>query len=186
MRARQLRASMPPFLQLIRDICLLRRGPQDLPYSPTLLAAVLAVALALELAVAYVRGKPLDAAFAGALLELAFTLGMLHLVLTLRSLRNRFVQAATALLACALVFELLGLPTLLLFGGEPPRAGTALTPLQLVVSMFLLPLAIWSIVVQAHVLRHSFDVPFASGVVIAILWNVAIFVLAVAAGVPSA
>ena len=38
---------MPPFVFLIRDICLLRRGPQDLPYSVSLLVAAAAACVLL-------------------------------------------------------------------------------------------------------------------------------------------
>ena len=110
---------MPPFVYLIRDICLLRRGPQDLPYSVSLLAVVASAWLVLQLGVAVARAAPLDGVFAGAALELMFTLGALNVILTLRGLRNRFVQTATALLGCTLVFILLNVPILLLIGDPP-------------------------------------------------------------------
>jgi hypothetical protein len=46
-------------------------------------------------------------------------------------------------------------------------------------------LLIWKIIVDAHVFRHSFDVPFLSGVVIALLWIIAAMALAGAAGAPT-
>ena len=174
---------MPAFFYLIRDICLLRRGPQDLPYSVQNLLAVAGICVLLDLAVAFVRATPLGDALAGAVLGLGFTLGALNLVLSIRGLRNRFVQAATALLACALAFTLLSLPLLLLTGEPPKSAGTA-TPLQLIVSAIGLPLLVWQVIVEAHVLRHSLDIPFLSGIMIAILWIVAILALGAAAGAP--
>jgi hypothetical protein len=174
---------MPPFFNLIRDICLLRRAPQDLPYSVANLFAVVVACVLLDLAVAVVRATPLADALAGAVLGLGFTLGTLNLVLSLRGLRNRFVQAATALLACALAFTLLSLP-LLLLTGEPPKSAATATPLQLLLSAIGLPLLVWQVIVEAHVLRHSLDVPFLTGIMIAILWIVAILALGAAAGAP--
>jgi len=104
-------------------------------------------------------------------------------VLSIRGLRNRFVQAATALLACALAFTLLSLP-LLLLTGEPPKSAATATRLQLIVSAIGLPLLVWQVIVEAHVLRHSLDIPFLSGIMIAILWIVAILALGAAAGAP--
>ncbi|HEX3124500.1 MAG TPA: hypothetical protein VHQ21_14490 [Rhodanobacteraceae bacterium] len=163
---------MPPFVYLIRDVCLLRRGPQDLPYSVALLAAVAAAWLVLQLGVAVARSAPLDGVFAGATLELMFTLGALNVILTLRGLRNRFVQTATALLGCTLVFILLNVPILLLIG-DPPTTVQQLSPLQILLVLVSLPLLVWKVLVDAHIFRHSFDVPYLSGVVIALLWIIA-------------
>ena len=174
---------MPPFFYLIRDICLLRRGPQDLPYSVPLLLSVAAGCVLLQLGVAIARDASLSGVLAGAILWLMFTLGALNLVLTLRSLRNRFVQAATALLGCALAFTLLSLPIALLVG-EPPTAGEKMTPLQLLLGLVSLPLLVWKVLVDAHVFRHSFDIPFLSGVVVALLWIIAAMALASVAGAP--
>jgi hypothetical protein len=174
---------MPPSFYVIRDICLLRRGPQDLPYSLQLLLGVAAACVALQLGVALVRSVPLGGVFAGALLWLMFTLGALNIVLTLRGMRNRFVQAATALLGCALAFTLLSLPIALLVG-DPPASGDKMTPLQLLLGLVSLPLLIWKVVVDAHVFRHAFDIPFVSGVVIALLWIIAAMALASVSGAP--
>jgi len=163
---------MPPFVYLIRDVCLLRRGPQDLPYSVSLLAAVAAAWLVLQLGVAVARAVPLDGVFAGAALELMFTLGALNVILTLRGLRNRFVQTATALLGCTLVFILLNVPILLLIG-DPPTTVQQISPLQILLVLVSLPLLVWKVLVDAHIFRHSFDVPYLSGVVIALLWIIA-------------
>ena len=163
---------MPPFVYLIRDICLLRRGPQDLPYSISLLVAVAAAWLVLQLGVAVARAAPLAGVFAGAALELMVTLGALNVILTLRGLRNRFVQTATALLGCTLVFILLNVPILLLIG-DPPATVQQLSPLQVLLVLVSLPLLVWKVLVDAHIFRHSFDVPYLSGVVIALLWIIA-------------
>ena len=174
---------MPPFFYLIRDICLLRRGPQDLPYSVPLLLAVAGACVLLQLGVAIARDVALSGVLAGAIVWLMFTLGALNLVLTLRNLRNRFVQAAIALLGCALAFTLLSLPIALLVG-EPPTSGEKMTSLQLLLGLVSLPLLVWKVVVDAHVFRHSFDIPVLSGVVVALLWIIAAMALASVAGGP--
>jgi hypothetical protein len=174
---------MPPLLTLIRDICLLRRGPQDVPYSIPLLAAVAAACIVLQLGVAVARNVPLGQVFGGAVIWLLFTLSALNLILTLRGLRNRFVQSATALLGCALAFTLLSLPIALLVA-DRPLTTDQVTPLQLLLGVVSLPLLVWKIAVDAHVFRHSFDIPFLSGIVIALLWIIAATALAAASGAP--
>lgn len=176
---------MPPFVLILRDILLLRRGPQDMPYSTQLLISMGALCVLLQLGVTVLRGQPVGAVIAGAALWLAFTLGALRLILTLRGFANRFVQAATTLLACNLVFTAFAIPVALL-AGEPPVSPETMTPAQIIAGLVSLPLMLWKIAVDAHVFRHSFQVPFLSGIVIALLWIVAVLELSVLAGAPAA
>jgi len=143
---------MYQLLYLLRDVIQLRRGPQDAPHSPGLLVALCAASLVLQLAIARllkVEGETLGAG----ILALAFNLGLLYLLLSVRKLSNRFVQAAFTLLGVAIVFQLLSLP-----------------------------IVIWKLIVDAHVLRHSLDLPFLSGLVIAVCWIIAELILGAALG----
>ena len=162
---------MGRLLYLLRDICQLRRGPQDLPYSPRLLLAVCVASLVLQLAIARVLGIAGDTLGAG-VLSLAFNLGVLFVLLRLRGLSNRFVQAALALLCCAIAFSLLSLPIALL-AGDRPLTPEQMSPLQLLLGLVALPIVIWKLVVDAHILRHSLGLPFLAGLTIALLWLVA-------------
>ncbi len=176
---------MPSFFNLIRDICLLRRGPQDLPYSVPLLIAVAVAFVMLRLGLAIAAGVSIGLMFAGALLWLMYTLGTLNLILTLRGIRNRFVQAATALLGCTLAFDVLSAPLALLLG-DLPKVPTDLTGVQSAVILISAPLGIWNIVVVAHVFRHSFGIPFLSAGLLALLWIVSAAALVAATGAPAA
>ncbi|MDR3386281.1 MAG: hypothetical protein P4L92_04455 [Rudaea sp.] len=171
---------MGRFLNLLWEICRLRRGPQDLPYSPQLLLGVCVASLVLQQAITRVLGVDQDTLGAG-MLSLAFNLGVLYLLLNLRGLRSRFIQAALALLCCALLFTLLSLPIALL-AGTHPITPEQMTPLQLLLGLASLPLLIWKLMVDAHILRHSLDVPFLAGMVIALLWLVAELTLATVIG----
>lgn len=162
---------MQSLLLVVRDICLLRRGPQDLPYSPRLLAGICIASVALQFVIAQILG--IEGNTIGAsLFGLGFSLGVLYLLVSLRGVRGRFVQAASALLACALLFALLSLPIALLAGGKPPTPENV-TPLQLLLGLVSLPIVIWKIVIDAHILRHSLNLPFFAGLTIAILWLLA-------------
>jgi hypothetical protein len=174
---------MPAFLLVLRDVILLRRGPQDMPYSPRLLALVCGASLLLQLAIAGVLAIPGDAIGAG-LIGLAFNLGVLYLLLNLRGVRSRFVQAALALTGCAIVFAILSLPIVLAVGGKPPTPET-MTPGQALLGMLALPVVVWKLIVDAHILRHAMNLPFAGGLLIALFWIVAELVLGALVGGPA-
>lgn len=160
----------------MRDIWQLRRGPQDLPYSPQLLMLACAASVALHLAIARVTGSQ-NNVIGGVTVALAFSLAALYFFLGLRGLRNRFVQAASALVCCAIVFRLLTLPIALMIGA-PPETQEQFTPAKALLVLAALIVIVWKIVVDAHVLRHTFDLPFAAGVVVTLLWWSALLVLA--------
>ena len=171
---------MGQLLTLLWDICRLRRGPQDLPYSPQLLVIIAVVSLGLQLGIARVLGMQQDTLGPG-VLSLVLNLGALYLLLNLRGKQSRFVQTALAMLACALLFTLLSVPIVLLVGERPPLPDQ-ISPLQALLGLVSLPLLVWKIMVDAHILRHSLDVPFLAGVVIAVLWLIAELALGAAAG----
>lgn len=172
---------MLPVLLIVRDILLLRRGPQDLPFAPYLLVRAAALCVIVQTAIALiVHDTSLATVLVGALLWLVFTLLTLNLLLTLRGLRSRFVQMASALLSCTLVFTVLSAPIALLAGDTPVNAET-MTPLQMLIGAVSLPLLIWKLVVDAHIFRHSLNLPFAAGLLVAILWIGAALMLRVLA-----
>jgi len=159
---------MPEFVKLIWDICCLRRGPQDLPYAPALLAVVCVLFVAVQQIAAWLLGLEREA-LSAAIVSLLLNLGVLLLLLNVRNVRSRFVQAATALLGCAMVFFLISVPIAIMFGTPPQNTGSA-APLQMLAALLSLPLLVWKLIVDAHVLRHSLNVPFLAGIALAVLW----------------
>jgi len=172
---------MEQLLYLLRDVIALRRGPQDAPYSQRLLIALCAASLLLQLAIARVLAVQGETLGAG-IIALGFNLGVLYLLLNLRKLTNRFVQVALTLLGCAMLFQLLSLPLVLLAGGHPPASPDHVTPAQVLLGLVSLPIVIWKLIVDAHILRHGLDLPFVSGLLIAVCWIIAELVLAGALG----
>jgi hypothetical protein len=171
---------MGQLLTLLWDICRLRRGPQDLPYSSRLLLGVCAFHLGLQWAISRVLDLEQDTLGAGAL-ALAFNLGALYLLLTVRSQGARFVQTALALVSCAIIFSVLSVPVSLMFGA-PPQSQGEVTPFHLLLATAALLILAWKLIVDGHILRHSLNVPFLSGVVIALLWFIAELALGAALG----
>lgn len=172
---------MSQMLSFLRDVIALRRGPKDAPYSPRLLVALCAATLLLQLAIARVLKVEGETLGAG-VVALAFNLGLLYLLLSLRRLTNRFVQTALTLLGVAMLFQLLSLPIVLLAGGHPPSSPEHLTPVQVLLGVVSLPILVWKLIIDAHVLRHGLDLPFASGLVIAVCWIIAELILGAALG----
>ena len=158
-------------LLLLRDIIQLRRGPQDMPYSTSLLAAVCVASLTLQLGIAYLMGIEGDTLAAG-IIGLIINLGFLYLILTLRGFATRFVQTATALLCCTIVFSIITVPIVFLIGTRP-MTPEQMSPLQALLGLLSLPIVIWKLIVDAHILRHSLAIPFVGGVGVAILWIIA-------------
>ena len=163
---------------LIRDICLLRRGPQDLPYSAGLLAQV--AALCVDRAA---RPWRCCAARRSAACWPVRCCGWcsrwvrcnLHAeparpAQPLRAGRRPRCSAAPWCSPCSVCRSRCS-------SANPPITPEQLTPLQLLLGLVSLPLLIWKIIVDAHVFRHSLDVPFLAGIVIALLWIVAAMVL---------
>ncbi len=175
---------MSSVVEIFRGILLLRRGPQDLPYSTQLLVSTAALGIAVQLPVAWMREISAGTVLVSAALWLAFSLGLLRLLLMMRQKTNRFVQAATAFLACNAVFNAIGIPIALLVG-DPPQTPEQMTGAQVLAGLISLPLLIWKVAVDAHVFRHSLDISFGSGIAVALMWIFATFALASLAGTPA-
>ena len=160
-----------PLLAQVRDLCLLRGGPQDLPWSPGLLAALLIAGTALDVVV----GNALDAdgnALARSLLASLVVFGLCWITLAMRDLRNRFVQAATALAATGIVFTL-AQGGLLLLSGPFPESPASFTPAHTIVAWLLFAVLLWQIAVTAHIVRHAADMRPGFALVLAITWFIA-------------
>jgi hypothetical protein len=168
--------SMPQLARMIVDMCRLRRGPQDLPYSPNLLLALIVVGTGLDLFAGEAQGDSGSSALARSLLSSAIVLGLCWGALAIRDLRARYVQTATALMACGLLFSLLQTPLALLAG--PPDAHASLTGLQGLVSWIALTLFVWEIGVNAHIMRHAMESSFTFALLLVVSWVIVYWALA--------
>lgn len=151
---------MPEFLLILRDIVLLRRGPQDLPYSPSLLiAATVAVILLSHLFGTLLLAEP-RAELLHTAIGVGLGLGVLYLVLLGKQRQERFVQAALA----GMLAEVLSLSLLLpLAAAAGPMQLPATKPedisgVQLLAMLLMAAIGLWKFVVEAHVLRHALEI----------------------------
>ena len=166
---------MPPVVEIFGDLVLLRRGPQDLPYSTQLLA-VLIVACVVVQAVARTIPAPigLGESFLSTLIETLLVLAALRLALRMRGLGSRFVQAGSGLVGCNLIFTLINIPVALAFGKFPIEAGRLVpeqvTPTQMMLFPLIFALGIWQLAAVANVLRHSLNLTLAGGIAVIFGW----------------
>lgn len=155
---------MPALLSAARtllDIALLRRGPQDLPCSNTLLAILVGASALSSLAAQGQSRLPLITL----MVILVYTAAFVHGVLQMKQLGARFTQTASAVFGTDALLTLVALPVL---GAMPP--GDAQPPPLAVVAY--LALLIWNVAVLGHILRHALDTRMGVGV----LWAVAYFI----------
>jgi hypothetical protein len=154
---------------IVRDICQLRRGPEEVPYSKRLLVVLIGASIALDVLSERVLGG--HDALARSLVSTTLVLALCWIALAMRRFGNRYVQTASALVACSIVFSLLVLP-LAFFAGPMPSDAT-LTPLQTLIVWATFAIFVWSVLVDAHIIRRALDAPFGLGVALALAWTIA-------------
>lgn len=150
------------FLVLFVDICLFKKGPQDVPASRFLLVlALIAYAVVGEL----LLGVEADwwVASQQVVVEAALLLGYTAAVLYFTGRSARYLQTATALLATDAVISTPGALVLYWWLAHP-----AVRAFQMV----LFALMIWHIAVVGHILRHALSRPLSNGILLSILYVV--------------
>lgn len=165
---------IPDFVRLVADLCRLRRGPQDLPYSPRLLVLLIAAVTVLDVLVGGLLGDD-GGALAHSLLATGVVLGFAWLELALRGRRERYVQTASALAAGGLAISLAQLPIAWLIEpiAETDAAAAALGPLQLLLRWLALATLVWQVLINANILRHAIESRFGLALVHVTSWLVA-------------
>lgn len=156
---------MSELLRALRELCLFRIGPQDLPFAPSLLGAILGANVVLDAMLGVVLGAPLQSLLSS-LIRLAVVIGGVWLLLRGRDLQARFVQTALALAVAMLAFNLLAAwPRLLLF--PMPTDPAQFSEGQLLAALVFIGLGLWSLAVAGHILRHALERSFGMGLLLA-------------------
>jgi hypothetical protein len=162
---------MERLLVQVRDLCLLRAGPQDLPFSPALFRNLLILALLVDLAYSWMVGVR-EGLLLVVVMAFAVGIGLVFALLSMTGRRERFLQTMTAVLLVGIVFKLALMP--MIMGVLPlPQPGDAPTPLQGILAWLVLGALIWNLVVDGHILRHALEVRLAQGVLLALALMIA-------------
>lgn len=159
------------FLTRIINLCRFRGGPQDLPHQPGLLLVLLAASVALDLGTSTLLEVG-DNALGRSLFSTLLLLTLCWIALAIRGLTSRYVQTATALIACSMVFSVLIVPLALLFD-EPAGPDKILTPMQTLIAWLGLGVLVWKISVDAHNVRQAIDASFWIGFALVLSWSIA-------------
>ena len=168
--------SFADFALLVRDLVQLRRGPADMPYSAMLLGVLIASGIAIDVASGLLVQNASNV-LARSLLSTGLVLALCWIALKLRGFSNRYLQTATALAACGIVFSLLIMPVVWMLG-PLPKPPEQLAPHQVLLGWIMLGVLLWNLAVTAHILRHALDGSFAFGLALATTWAVADWALA--------
>lgn len=159
------------FIALVFAMCQLQRGPDEMPYSKALFGALVLASVALDVLGGAALGDA-SHALQRSLVSTGLVLALCWIALSVRRLGNRYVQTASALIACSMLLTLLAMPLAWLLG-PTPSPPAPLTPLQTLIGWAMLAIVVWNIAVNAHIVRRALDAPYALGFALALAWAIA-------------
>jgi hypothetical protein len=148
------------------DIGLLRRGPQDLPYSRPFMIGSLVLYVIAGFFFSQVAEPPALAMLVS-VASLVLLVTLLRLALALRRHLERLVQTLTAFAGVDSLLTLIAWPIWAWIHRASEAEADFGFPL-----LVLFILIVWSIAVYGHILRHALEIPMAAGVGLAILYMV--------------
>lgn len=162
---------MKDLIKLFVNISLLKSKPQDLPTSEffaVLLAVINLVGGALVVSKSF---GSLTAAFQAQLLDVVLVALLIKAALQLTGKSARFYQTISALYGTGILINLVSVPLMIMTPevsaqGEAAQGGPW--------ALFYLILVFWTIAIGAHILRHTFEIPFALGVAFSVSYFILI------------
>jgi hypothetical protein len=160
--------------QLI-ELCVLRRGPQDLPYSPAATRGAIVALLALQAAVGVTTGAPAGAIAARLAVTLLLLVGVTTWLLRGRGFGNRAMQTVLAQGGSGVLFSLAMLPAALALMPyvDGSTAGAAPPPQAMVPALAALVLFVWKLRVDASIWRHALELAPPRALLLAVVLVVA-------------
>lgn len=145
-------------VQLFIEICLFRKGPQDVPASWLLFSLALATYLLVGIVLLGLEAGWGLGAFE-ALVEAILLLGFLWLLLWVFRKSERWLPVASSMLATDVVISVPAIPLLAWVMVSPEWHG---------VYLLLLELMVWHVAVVGHILRHALSQSWTVG----LLWSI--------------
>jgi hypothetical protein len=173
---------MSEMVSTLRDIALMRRGPQDLPYSPSVLGGVAAATVVVSGIANSLLGESVEIAMVRTAVVVGLSLGLLFLVLLSQQRQARFNQTALASLLISAVFALALLPVLALSGPlpTPNTPPESVTGAQMFSMLLIIVAGLWKFAIDAHILRSALEIRFMPALLIAFAMEFAITVFVAA------
>jgi hypothetical protein len=158
---------MRALFDLFLDICLFRKGPQDLPASAALLklSLMLYALSGLTLFMIYIDHPSLVAALLLTLLDIALLAVLSYAVLYVLGYLTRFTQTLTALTGVGVLLQVVDIPLAVWIRQEIAAQGAPEFP---VIMHYML--VGWSIAVMGYILQHAFSTSRMIGVLYAMAY----------------
>ncbi|MBS0358103.1 MAG: hypothetical protein JSS53_02365 [Proteobacteria bacterium] len=163
--------------KLFRDVCLLKKGPQDIPYSVFLLILLCFLdfgqTLLFDMGLNKVQ-KALDTLTLinsfKAILRLASSGLFVFIVLQIKQLSSRWIQTFTTMVGCNVLINIVAFPLIVLLFTIMPTEEAAAPSSMLSSLIFIFTIisviaaGVWSILVNAHIFKHALNIKFFMGV----------------------
>lgn len=160
---------MYSLLNLLWEICLLRKGPQDLPSSFVLLKFLI-FCYALSGLLVLMVGLGADALLIMLVLiaaDMALVSGLTYAMLNFLGRTARFVQTLAALFGVGALLQMIALPLSVWLQREQALASGSNAFIPSLLSLLLLA---WSVVIMGHILHHAFSVARGIGILYALVY----------------
>ena len=151
---------MYAYLNLLFNICLFRKAPQDIPHSRLVLRLSILGYAAVSYLLIHVSTDRLNALLQVAA-EIILIIGFAALILSLANKSSRFVQTTSTLLGTDALISTFAMPII---------AMLSLDSSNILAFFAMLALMIWHWLVTAHIIRHALDKPFSFALGIAFLY----------------
>jgi hypothetical protein len=156
----------------IRDIALLRVGPDKMPYSRNLMLGLAVLYVLLNVLVTSVRLDSFEVVLLLSVGEVLLFSGYLYLVLRFWRLQARYVQTLSSTLGCGILLTALGLPVTLAAQAASEQAGNVSF-----YGLLYVILVVWSFVVVVNILRHALATRVQVSIVLNLLYLILSFEL---------
>lgn len=146
---------MAALLRQLIQLCLLRAGPQDLPYSPQALALSATALISVQALFAVAQGVTALGTALRAVITAFLLFTVTARLLRMRGLENRTLQTQLALAGTGLLFALAMMPTAMAL---VPHAGSKGPPASVMVfALTAIVLFFWKLRVDAAIWRQALD-----------------------------
>jgi hypothetical protein len=159
------------------EVCVLRRGPQDLPYSVPATAAALVALLALQVAAGTWHDAPVRAVAGQALVTLLLLPGVTAPLLRARGFDNRLAQTLLAQAGTGFLFTLAMLPAamvLLPYAVMAQAQAQVTPPPQAALAAFAgIVLFVWKLRVDAWIWMQALDLRRPRALLLAVILVIA-------------
>lgn len=161
---------MTALLKYFIELCLLRKGPQDLPASQLLLIITGALLVLTAVVSDQLHAELIDR-LSFALAQFGLLSVIVWAVLTISKYPERTLQTLTAFYGSGTLIQLLVWPfrALIITTGDPQQAQQMMLPLLAIVAF-----AVWSFVIMIHIYRNALDTTNGKAIVISVITQVVV------------